>query len=71
MVNCSPTDAQSQAERLKVKTALQQLQNQAVTGAGISQWEARVLVDIVDQLFFRRGKTICCYADEVFVRQKH
>ena len=56
MVNCSPTDAQSQAERLKVKTDLQQLQNQAVTGAGISQWEARVLVDIVDQLFFQNGK---------------
>jgi len=56
MVNCSPTDAQSQAERLKVKTDLQQLQNQAVTGAGISQWEARVLVDMVDQLFFQNGK---------------
>lgn len=41
-----------QVRRLELKTQDQQLRNLAVEGAGISAWEAEVLVDVVKEVYF-------------------
>jgi len=41
-----------QAQRLKIKQLGQQMQNLATEGAGLSAWEARELVRIIDEVYF-------------------
>ena len=52
MIKCNADYASDQQQRLKIKTLEQQLISHAVTGAGISPWEAKVLVEIVHDTFF-------------------
>lgn len=47
------SSAEAQAQRLKMKTQNQQLQNCAMAGVGLSQWEAQVLVNVVDDVYFK------------------
>jgi hypothetical protein len=42
-----------QARRLQIKTIHQQMENLAVSGAGLSPWEARELVNIIDEVYFQ------------------
>ena len=42
-----------QAERLKIKQIGQQMANLAVQGAGLSPWEARELVQIIEEVYFQ------------------
>ena len=49
----TPEDkASDQVRRLEWKTQDQQLRNLAVEGAGISAWEAEILVDVVKDVYF-------------------
>ena len=49
----TPEDrAADQVRRLELKTQDQQLRNLAVEGAGISPWEAEVLVGVVQEVYF-------------------
>jgi hypothetical protein len=43
-------------ERLELKTQDQRLVNLAIEGAGISSWEAGVLVDVVREVYFSEAK---------------
>ncbi len=43
---------ESQQQRLKVKELSQQMINLAVQGAGLSPWEARVLVESIEEVYF-------------------
>jgi hypothetical protein len=46
MIQCSVNNSEAQAQRLQIKTIHRQMENLAVTGAGLSPWEARELVGI-------------------------
>lgn len=46
------TEREMQAQRLKIKQLGQQMQNLATEGAGLSAWEARELVRIIDEVYF-------------------
>jgi len=46
------SDREMQAQRLKIKQLGQQMQNLATEGAGLSAWEARELVRIIDEVYF-------------------
>ncbi len=52
MGNNTLTDREMQAQRLKIKQLGQQMQNLATSGAGLSVWEARELVRIIDEVYF-------------------
>lgn len=52
-IKLSPSSPESQDRRLKIKTLGQQMKRVAVDGAGLSPWEADVLVDTIDQVYFR------------------
>jgi DNA-binding Lrp family transcriptional regulator len=52
MLNCAQNSRESQDHRLKIKTLSQQMLNLAVEGAGISPWEAQVLVNTIEQVYF-------------------
>lgn len=43
---------EDQQRRLNVKSIGQQMQNLAVEGAGLSPWEAKVLVDMIEDVYF-------------------
>ena len=62
MIKTSISNTEAQARRLKIKTQNQQLQNLAIAGVGLSPWEAQVLVDVVDDVYFqeRELKKIIC-----------
>ena len=51
-IKLSPSSPESQDRRLKIKTLGQQMKRVAVDGAGLSPWEADVLVDSIDQVYF-------------------
>ena len=54
----TPEDRTSdQVPRLEWKTQDQQLRNLAVEGAGISAWEAEILVDVVKDVYFHEPGT--------------
>jgi len=53
MLRSTAVRQEEQAQRLKLKTQDQQLCQTAVTGAGLSPWEAQTLVDVVHQVYFR------------------
>lgn len=48
----SPSSTESQNCRLKIKALNQQMKQAAVDGAGLSPWEADVLVDCVEEVYF-------------------
>ncbi|MFA6713949.1 MAG: hypothetical protein WC082_06655 [Victivallales bacterium] len=48
MGQCTLDAPEAQARRLQIKTIHQQMGNLAVSGAGLSPWEARELVNIID-----------------------
>lgn len=47
------TSLEAQEQRLKIKQIGQQMANLAVSGAGLSTWEARELVRIIEEVYFR------------------
>ena len=47
------TSQEAQEQRLKIKQIGQQMANLAVSGAGLSTWEARELVRIIEEVYFR------------------
>jgi len=53
MIQCSVNSMEAQAQRLQIKTIHRQMENLAVAGAGLSPWEARELVGIIDEVYFQ------------------
>jgi hypothetical protein len=51
-VKVSPSSPESQDRRLKIKTLGQRMKRLAVDGAGMSPWEADVLVESIDEVYF-------------------
>lgn len=52
MIPNTPSSREMQSQRLKIKQLGQQMQNLATVGAGLSAWEARELVRIIDEVYF-------------------
>lgn len=54
------SDREMQAQRLKIKERSQQMQNLATAGTGISPWEAKELVNVIEEVYFndRELKTL-------------
>jgi len=52
MTSVTPNSRESQQTRLESKTQAQQLINRAVEGTGMSPWEAEILVDVVQEVYF-------------------
>ena len=52
MIRLAQDSRQSQERRLQIKTLSQQMQNIAVHSTGLSPWEARVLVETIEQVYF-------------------
>jgi DNA-binding CsgD family transcriptional regulator len=52
MIKVAHNSRESQEHRLKIKTLSQQMQNVAVHGAGLSPWEAKVLIEAIEQVYF-------------------
>jgi len=52
MIKINSGSAESQIARLREKSLDQQMVNRVVEGTGISPWEARVLVDEVNEVYF-------------------
>jgi len=53
MIQCTVNNPEAQAQRLQIKTIHKQMENLAVSGAGLSPWEARELVSIIDEVYFQ------------------
>lgn len=52
MKSITTNSYQDQHQRVKVKNVRQRMKNLAVLGTGISHWEARVLVDTIEEVYF-------------------
>ncbi len=52
MISPTPNSRESQQARQESKTLAQQLINRAVEGTGMSPWEAEILVDVVQEVYF-------------------
>jgi len=52
MGQCTMSSREAQELRLKIKTISQQMKNLAVNGTGLSPWEAQVLVDLIEEVYF-------------------
>ena len=52
MIRLAQNSRESQEHRLKIKTLNQRMQNVAVHGTGLSPWEAKVLVEAIEQVYF-------------------
>jgi hypothetical protein len=52
MISPTPNSRESQQARQESKTQAQQLINRAVEGTGMSPWEAEILVDVVQEVYF-------------------
>ena len=52
MKNCATNTLDDQEKRLQVKTLNQQMKNLAIYGSGLSPWEADVLVDTIEDVYF-------------------
>ena len=58
MIRPTPNSRESQQNRLENKTQDQQLVNRVVEGTGMSPWEAEILVEVVQEVYFDEpGKT--------------
>jgi hypothetical protein len=51
-VKLSSSDGESQSRRLKIKNLSQRMSRVAVEGAGLSPWEAEVLVESIEEVYF-------------------
>ena len=52
MIKLAQNSRESQQTRLKIKTLSRQMQTIAVHGTGLNPWEAKVLVDTIEQVYF-------------------
>jgi len=52
MKNITINSYEDQQRRLKIKTVGQQMMNLAVEGAGLSPWESKVLIDLIEDVYF-------------------
>jgi Protein of unknown function (DUF1670) len=52
MKNITINSKEDQERRLQIKSINQQMKNLAVQGTGISPWEAQVLVDLIEEVYF-------------------
>lgn len=52
MIRLAQDSRQSQEQRLRIKTLSQRMQNVAIHGTGLSPWEARVLVEAIEEVYF-------------------
>lgn len=52
MIKVAQNSRESQEYRLKLKTLNQQMQNVAVHGTGLSPWEAKVLIEAIEHVYF-------------------
>ena len=52
MIKLAQNSRECQEQRLKIKTLNQRMQNVAVHGTGLSPWEAKVLVEAIEQVYF-------------------
>jgi len=52
MIKLAQNSRECQEHRLKIKTLNQRMQNVAVHGTGLSPWEAKVLVEAIEQVYF-------------------
>ncbi len=52
MKNVTTNSYEDQQKRLQIKTINQQMKLLAVQGTGISPWEAEVLVDVIEEVYF-------------------
>jgi len=52
MIRLAQNSRECQEHRLKIKTLNQRMQNIAVHGTGLSPWEAKVLVEAIEQVYF-------------------
>jgi len=52
MIRLAQNSRECQEHRLKIKTLNQQMQKVAVHGTGLSPWEAKVLVEAIEQVYF-------------------
>jgi hypothetical protein len=52
MKNSTTNNYEDQQRRLQIKTINQQMKQIAVQGTGISPWEAQVLVDVIEEVYF-------------------
>lgn len=52
MKNITINSKEDQERRLQIKNINQQMKNLAVQGTGISPWEAQVLVDLIEEVYF-------------------
>ena len=52
MIRVAQNSRDCQSQRLKIKTLSQQMQHLAVHGTGLSPWEARVLVEAIEEVYF-------------------
>jgi len=57
MIINSSDRAQQQVDRLAIKTQDQRMLTEVVRGAGVSPWEARVVVDTLHEIYFREPGT--------------
>lgn len=56
MISTTQSLRESQQRRLRQKTQDQRLSNLAVEGAGISPWEAGILVEVVKEVYFSQAE---------------
>ena len=52
MKNININSKEDQERRLQIKNINQQMKHLAVQGTGISPWEAQVLVDLIEEIYF-------------------
>jgi hypothetical protein len=52
MGKCTINSREAQEERAKIKTLNHQMEKTAVEGTGLSPWEAKVLVDCIEDIYF-------------------
>lgn len=52
MKNITISSKEDQERRLQIKNINQQMKNLAVQGTGISPWEAQVLIDLIEEVYF-------------------
>ncbi len=52
MKNITINSYEDQQRRLQIKNINQQMMNLAVKGTGISPWEAKVLIDVIEEVYF-------------------
>jgi len=63
-INSVPS-RESQLRRQKIKTLGQQMKRVAIDGAGISPWEAEVLVDSIEEVYFSDPELSECSANQL------